>query len=105
MSIPHADRATPSHDVVRGGAERPSRTVATRITMVSASTIPRLMVAAATSPVVTPRVAMPTPAIVPSTIIVPISPLASPTCRAGTRSGTYPWNGPCAKFELSWSRK
>jgi hypothetical protein len=33
----------------------------------------------------------------------PMSPDASPTCLAGTRSGTYPWNGPWAKLELNWS--
>ena len=36
--------------------------------------------------------------------MVPTRALAVPTCGAGMRSGTYPWNGPWAKFELNWRR-
>ena len=88
MSVDHAERATPSHDCVRRGAAVPSRTVVTSTIIVTSSTTPSAIVARKRLPVFTPKLAIPTPAIVPRTIIVPISPLARPTWRFGTRSGT-----------------
>ena len=43
------------------------------------------------------------PDTTPSTCMSPTRALAVPTCGPGTRSGTYPWNGPWAKLELNWS--
>jgi len=78
----------------------------TTISMATISTAPSAMVAANSDPPsCSPVIAIPDPTMAPITIIRPINPLAEPTCRAGTRSGTYPWKGPCAKFEETWIKK
>ena len=73
------------------------------MTIVARCTTPRAIVGSTKSPVATPIVARAVPVTTPRTVNRPTIPLASPTCGAATRSGTYPWNGPCARFELNWS--
>ena len=105
MSRPHAPVAIWSHErPSRDTAARPSSTVTTVTIAVVSSRRPRPIVAATKLPVKSPIDAIATPPMRPSTIITPMRPLASPTCAAGTRSGTYPWKGPCAKFDEIWSR-
>ena len=50
----------------------------------------------------TPRSSMMSaPPTSPVVRMAPTRPLARPTCGSATRSGTNPWKGPCATFELT----
>jgi hypothetical protein len=103
-SVPHASFATWIHERPRrsrpAGPSRTHRNVATAratsISPMSTSGSAHWLVAAPTSITAVPNSC-------PPSRITPMVPDATPTCCSGTRSGTYPWNGPWAMLELNWS--
>ena len=73
----------------------------TTVSIVTSSRMPSAIRPRAYSPYATAMPPMMNPETLPRICIRPTRALAIPTCGAGTRSGTYPWNGPWAKFELN----
>jgi hypothetical protein len=94
-----------THDLPsRGRAVRPSFTRQTTDSIVTTSRAPSAIVPRKKLSIATAAAPIPNPATLPSTWKRPTRADAKPTCFAGTRSGTYPWNGPWAKFALTWRR-
>ena len=88
MSVPHASSAMRRHErPLRGMPGLPSRTRVTVSSIVTSSTAMITKTAARGLPNAVAAATRIAPPPVPSRIISPISPLAMPTWRAGTRSG------------------